>query len=56
MVEMSLRQSLTISHGSLAVFFTRPISATLTVMALISLFAPLIRLLWIRYKKAKTGA
>ena len=31
MVEMSLRQSLTISHGSISIFFTRPISGVLTV-------------------------
>jgi putative tricarboxylic transport membrane protein len=50
MVEMSLRQSLTISHGSLAIFFTRPISGTLTVIALLSLFAPLLRILWTRFR------
>ncbi|MBM4315381.1 MAG: tripartite tricarboxylate transporter permease [Deltaproteobacteria bacterium] len=50
MVEMSLRQSLTISHGSISIFFTRPISAVLTVVALLSLFSPLLRLLWIRYR------
>ncbi len=53
MVEMSLRQSLTISHGSLAIFFTRPISATLTVIALASLFAPLFKILWTRYRAAR---
>ena len=52
MVEMSLRQSLTISHGSIAIFFTRPISGTLAVIALLSLFAPLLRILWSR---ARTG-
>ena len=56
MVEMSLRQSLTISHGSLSIFFTRPISATLTVFALISLFAPLFRILWKKYRAGKTAA
>ena len=55
MVEMSLRQSLTISHGSLTIFFTRPISATLTVIALVSLFAPLFRILWTRYRAGKTA-
>jgi putative tricarboxylic transport membrane protein len=49
---MSLRQSLTISHGSIAIFFTRPISGTLAVIALLSLFAPLLRVLWSR---ARTG-
>jgi putative tricarboxylic transport membrane protein len=54
MVEMSLRQSLTISHGSLAIFFMRPISAVLTVVALASLFAPLFKILWGKYRAAKT--
>ncbi len=46
LVERSLRQSLTISHGDLSIFFTRPISAVLTICALLSLFAPLVRALW----------
>jgi len=46
MVERSLRQSLTISHGDLSIFFTRPISAVLTICALLSLFAPGGRALW----------
>ena len=56
MVEMSLRQSLTISHGSLSIFFTRPISAALTIFALISLFTPLFRIFWIRFRKEKVSA
>jgi len=55
MVERSLRQSLTLSHGSLDIFFTRPISATLTAIALLSLFAPLFRILWNRYRKGKAA-
>ena len=43
MVERTLRQSLTISHGDVSIFFTRPISAVLIAVALISLFAPLLR-------------
>jgi putative tricarboxylic transport membrane protein len=43
LVEMSLRQSLTISHGSISIFFTDP-SLYLIVVAL-SLFSPL-RILW----------
>jgi len=50
LVEMSLRQSLTISHGSISIFFTRPISGVLTVIALLSLFSPLFRILWTRYR------
>jgi putative tricarboxylic transport membrane protein len=55
MVEMSLRQSLTISHGSMAIFFTRPISATLAVFAILSLFAPLFRILWVKWRTGKTA-
>ena len=53
LVEMSLRQSLTISHGSVSIFFTRPISGVLTVFAIISLFSPLLHTLWVRYKSGK---
>lgn len=53
MVEMSLRQSLTISHGSLAIFFVRPIAAVLTIVAFASLFAPLIKILWQRYRSGR---
>ncbi len=53
MVEMSLRQSLTISHGSLAIFFVRPIAAVLTVVAFASLFAPLLKILWQRYRSGR---
>ena len=52
MMEMALRQSLTLSYGNVAVFFTRPISGALMVFALLSLFAPLLRLLW---NRCKTG-
>jgi putative tricarboxylic transport membrane protein len=43
MLERSLRQSLTISHGDVTIFFTRPISAVLVTIALLSLVAPLFR-------------
>ncbi len=56
MVEMSLRQSLTISHGNVAIFFTRPISAVLSLFAILSLFAPLFRILWNRYKTGRKAA
>ncbi len=46
LVERSLRQSLTISHGSIAIFFTRPISAVLVTIALASLFLPVLRSVW----------
>jgi putative tricarboxylic transport membrane protein len=41
--ERTLRQSLTMSHGDVTIFFRRPISAVLVTIALISLFAPLLR-------------
>ena len=51
LVERSLRQSLTISHGDISIFFTRPISGVLTIAALLSLFAPLFRAIWQSTKK-----
>jgi len=56
LVEMSLRQSLTISHGDLSIFFTRPISATLSVFALLSLFTPLFRILWDRARAGRRAS
>jgi putative tricarboxylic transport membrane protein len=56
LVEMSLRQSLTISHGSITIFFTRPISGVLTVIALLSLFSPLIHILWKKYRAGRKVA
>jgi putative tricarboxylic transport membrane protein len=40
--ETALRQSLTLSHGSGAIFVTRPLSATLLALALLALTAPLL--------------
>ena len=47
--ENSLRQSFTMSHGSAAIFATRPISAVLLACALLALTAPL----WTRLFRAK---
>jgi putative tricarboxylic transport membrane protein len=41
MLETALRQSMTLSHGNLAIFVTRPISATLIVLTLMIVTAPL---------------
>ncbi|MBI4536699.1 MAG: tripartite tricarboxylate transporter permease [candidate division NC10 bacterium] len=46
LVERSLRQSLTISHGDLSIFVTRPISAVLIAFAFLSLLAPVVRAVW----------
>jgi putative tricarboxylic transport membrane protein len=56
LVERSLRQSLTISHGDISIFFTRPISGVLTICALLSLFAPLFRAMWESAKKSRAKA
>ncbi len=40
LVENSLRQSLLLSHGSFTIFFTRPISAVLMVIAIFLLIVP----------------
>jgi putative tricarboxylic transport membrane protein len=40
--ESALRQSLTLSHGSAAIFVTRPISAVLLAFALIAMMAPFV--------------
>jgi len=42
MLETALRQSMTLSHGSLAIFVTRPISAALIVVTLLIVAVPLI--------------
>lgn len=43
MMEENLRRSLVMSHGSLEIFFTRPITVSLLILALISLLTPFIR-------------
>jgi len=48
--ENSLRQSFTMSHGSAAIFVTRPISAVLLACALLAVTAPL----WTRLFRVKT--
>ena len=55
-LEMTLRQSLMISHGSMAVFFTRPISRVLMVVAMAMLAMPLLRGMVGRYRKSANVA
>jgi putative tricarboxylic transport membrane protein len=52
LLEMSLRQSLTISHGSLAIFFTRPASAVLLAIGILGLAAPT---LYSLFRKARAA-
>jgi putative tricarboxylic transport membrane protein len=50
-METSLRQSLIISRGSFAIFFSRPVSAVLMVLALTFLLTSLIPALKTRREK-----
>ena len=50
--EPALRQSLLISNGDPMIFVTRPIAGPITIIALILIFLPLVRVLWRRIKKA----
>jgi putative tricarboxylic transport membrane protein len=43
LAELSLRQSLTLSRGNWAIFFQRPVSAVLMVLAIVALLWPLAR-------------
>ncbi|MFA5028293.1 MAG: tripartite tricarboxylate transporter permease, partial [Candidatus Methylomirabilota bacterium] len=43
MVETALAQSLTMSRGSLAIFFTRPMAVTIFVLMLLFILSPLVR-------------
>lgn len=52
MLERSLRQALMYSDGSVAIFFTRPVSASLLAIAFCSLLFPVFSM---AYKKMKTG-
>ncbi|MHB0871498.1 MAG: tripartite tricarboxylate transporter permease [Chloroflexota bacterium] len=51
-LERSLRQSLAMSQNDPSIFFTRPISAALLAIALLSLTMPAVRAMWDRRKTA----
>ncbi|MFB0508787.1 MAG: tripartite tricarboxylate transporter permease [Thermodesulfobacteriota bacterium] len=53
LVERSLRQSLTLSHGDLSIFFHRPIAAALTIIAILSLLIPVVRAVWRSTRKPR---
>ena len=44
--EPKLRQSLLFSDGDISIFFTRPISGPIMIIAIVLLLAPLLRLVW----------
>ena len=56
LVESSLKQSLVMSGGSLAIFFTRPIAAPLMIFSLLSIVAPLFIAAWRKVREAGEDA
>lgn len=42
MAEANLRRSLVLSHGDISIFFTRPVSAVLLILAILTLFYPIL--------------
>lgn len=53
LMENALQQSLQMSHGNFAIFFTRPISLILLSVAILSLASSLLKFLLAAYKKSK---
>jgi putative tricarboxylic transport membrane protein len=56
LVESELRRSLIISHGSWAIFFTRPISAVLLALTIGFLLYPMVLNLWRMRRPPRTAA
>ena len=52
LAETSMRQSLLIGHGSPAIFFERPISAGIMVVAIVLLGLPLVALIRRKLRRA----
>jgi putative tricarboxylic transport membrane protein len=52
LAENALRQSLIMSQGSLAIFFTRPIAGVITAAALFFFLLPVLTPLWRRWRGA----
>jgi putative tricarboxylic transport membrane protein len=48
----ALQQSLQMSHQSVSIFFNRPISLALLIVAMLSLFSPLVRVIWAKARKS----
>jgi putative tricarboxylic transport membrane protein len=51
MTEEALRQSLILSDGSIAIFFTRPIAAIFIAIAMFLFFLPVLLPLWRRARR-----
>lgn len=56
LAEINLRRSLMLSKGSIAIFFTRPVSLCIILVAAFMLFAPIIKKLFAKIKARKTAA
>lgn len=56
LAETALRQSLIISQGSLAIFFTRPIAGAITAVAVFFFILPAITPWWRRFKQSPSQA
>jgi putative tricarboxylic transport membrane protein len=53
--EPALRQSLLISNGDISVFVTRPIAGPITIIAIVLLLLPLLKVIRDRFKKKKAS-
>jgi putative tricarboxylic transport membrane protein len=56
LAENALRQSLIMSQGSLAIFFTRPIAAAITVLGLFFFALPIITPWWRSWRAGVSAA
>lgn len=56
LAEPALRQSLLIGDGSFVIFFERPYSSPIMIIALILLFLPLLKKAWNRMRKPQAAA
>ncbi len=50
-IEVALRQSLNINRGNIFVFFQRPISSVFMGVILLSIFSPLIKMIYLSYRR-----
>jgi putative tricarboxylic transport membrane protein len=53
LAEPALRQSLIISDGEFSIFFTRAYAGPIMIAALILLFLPLLKIIYVRLRKPK---
>jgi putative tricarboxylic transport membrane protein len=56
LAENALRQSLIMSQGSLAIFFTRPIAGTIMAVAVLFFLLPVLTPWWRRLRGAPVAA